>query len=151
MELLVASAVAGIVALAVVSMYVTALKAWDRAGAVLALQRNADLGLERIVSDVRRGSRVEIGSGHTSMRIYRTTATGDSLVAAYTLVGDEVRNQYDATVIDRVTSVRFTSGNGVKVRIEVDLMDDLGTPGLEGDDATLQMETVAVCRNRSLY
>ncbi len=150
-ELLVASIIAGIILLAVISIYLTSMQAWDRSGARLAIQRRGDLAMENIVTDIRDGSRVEITGGGTAMTIYRATATGDSVLAAYQLVDDEITNASGTVLAENVTGLTFTSGNGVKVRIEMSLYDDPGTPALKTDDESIQLETVAVCRNRSLY
>ncbi|MBD3368116.1 MAG: prepilin-type N-terminal cleavage/methylation domain-containing protein [Candidatus Eisenbacteria bacterium] len=150
-ELLVASIIAGVILLAVMSIYLTSMQAWDRSGARLALQRRGDLAMERIVSDIRDGSRVEITNGGTTMAIYRATASGDSLVGNYLLVDDELKNGSGTVLAEGLTELAFTSGNGVKVRIEMSLYDNAGTPTLTTDDESIQLETVAVCRNRSLY
>jgi len=150
-ELLVASIIAGIILLAVISIYITSMQAWDRSGARLALQRTGDLAVESIVSDIRDGTRVEITNGGTAMTIYRATAIGDSVLAFYQLVDDEVRNGSGTVLAEDVTELVFTSGNGVKVRVEMSLYDDPGTPALTTDDESIHLETVAVCRNRSLY
>jgi len=151
MELMIAGVVAAIVLLAVITMYITSMQAWDRAGARLALQRNAALAMDKVLFDVRHGSHVEIGAGSTSMTIYRATVAGDSTLAVYQLVGDELRNQHGVALVDRVTSLVFTSGNGFKVEVEMSLEDDLGTSAQQADDATIYMESAAVCRNQSLY
>jgi hypothetical protein len=101
--------------------------------------------------DVRHGSRVEIGGGGTSMTIYRATVAGDSTMATYQLVGDELRNMHDVALVDRVTSLQFTSGNGFKVEVQMTLEDDLGTSAQPADDATIYVESAAVCRNQSVY
>jgi prepilin-type N-terminal cleavage/methylation domain-containing protein len=150
-ELMVASIIAGIILLAVISIYLTSMQAWDRSGARLALQRRGDLAVERIVANIRDGSRVEITNGGTAMTIYRATAGGDSVIAFYQLVDDELKNASGTVLAENVTELTFTSGNGVKVRIEMSMYDDPGTPALITDDESIQLETVAVCRNRSLY
>lgn len=149
MELIVATVVAAIVLLALITMYITSLQAWDRSGARLALQRNGALALDRVIFDIRHGSRVEIGSGSESLMIYRTTAGSDSLMATYTLVDDGLTNIHGTVLLDKVTSLQFTSPSGVSVEIEMSLEDDLGTPGLEGDDKAIYFRSAAVCRNRS--
>lgn len=148
-ELMITGVVAAVVLLALITMYITTMQAWDRAGARLALQRNAAMALDRVMFDVRHGSRVEIGSGSTSLTIYRVTASGDSTLAAYQLVGDELRNQHGTVLVDKVTSVQFTSPNGIRVNVELSLLDDLGTSALEGDDKAIYIESAAVCRNLS--
>jgi Tfp pilus assembly protein PilE len=150
-EVMIASIVAGIVIAAVVTMYITSLDAWDMSGARLAIQRNGDYAMEWIVKDIRAGSHVTIGAGQTSMTIYRTTATGDSTMGHYELDGTQIRNMHDVVIADDVTTLRFTSGNGVKVRIEMTLYDDLDTPATDADDKIIELESVAVCRNQSLY
>jgi hypothetical protein len=147
MELMVAAIVAAIVLLALVTMYITSMQAWDRSGARLALQRNAALALNQVVFDVRHGSRVEIGAGSTELTVYRTTAGGDSLSAYYQLVGDELRNQHGTVLVDKITSLQFTSPNGTHVDIQMNLVDDLGTSALEGDDKAIYFRSAAVCRN----
>ncbi len=151
MEVIVATIVMGIVLLALITLYLTSMDAWDRSGARLALQRSADLALERMAADVRMGSKVEIGPGQTQMTIYRTTATGDSLVASYELVGDELQNNHGTVLADYLTSLQFTSTGGTKVTMELTLEDDLGTPSLDGDDVRLYVMSAIVCRNRALY
>jgi Tfp pilus assembly protein PilW len=151
MELMIAGVVAAIVLLALITMYITSMQAWDRAGARLALQRNAALALDTVMFDVRHGSRVEVDAGLTQLTIYRTTAAGDSTIAVYQLVGDELRNQHGVALVDRVTSLTFTSPNGVKVAVEMSLVDDLGTSAVDADDATIFVESAAVCRNLSVY
>ena len=119
MELMVAAIVAAIVLLAVVTMYITSMQAWDRSGARLALQRSAAMALDRVIFDVRHGSRVEIGSGPTSMTIFRTTSAGtDSTLAVYTLIGDQLTNQHGTVLVDKITSLEFTSTNGALTRGE---------------------------------
>ncbi len=150
-EVMVASVVAGIVIAAVVTMYITSLDAWDLSGARLAIQRNGDYAMEWIVKDIRAGSRVAIGAGQQSMTIYRTTATGDSTLGYYGLDGTQIKNMHDVVIADDVAMLRFTSGNGVKVRIEMTLYDDLDTPSVDTDDKVIELESIAVCRNQSLY
>jgi hypothetical protein len=150
-ELMIAGVVTAIVMVALITMFITSMEAWDRAGARLALQRSAALALDKVMFDIRHGSRVEIAPGLTSMTIYRTTVGGDSTLAVYQLVGDELRNQYGTVLVDRVTSLQFTSGNGFKVNVQMSLVDDLGTTAVPEDDATLYIESTAVCRNQSLY
>lgn len=150
-ELLIAGVVMAIVLVALITMYITSMEAWDRAGARLALQRSAALALDKVMFDIRHGSRVEIGSGSTSMTIYRATVGGDSTLAVYQLVGDELRNQHGTVLVDRVTSLQFASGNGFKVNVQMSLEDDLGTTAVQEDDATIYIESTAVCRNQSLY
>jgi prepilin-type N-terminal cleavage/methylation domain-containing protein len=150
-ELMVSTVVVGIVLVAIIVMYVTAMQAWRGAGTRLALQRNADMGLEKVLSDVRAGSRVEINPAQTQMTIYRATASGDSTMAVYSFASGGLRNSYGTVLVSNVTSLVFTSGNGIKVMIQLSLLDNAGTSGVTGDDATIQMESVAVCRNASLY
>lgn len=150
-EVMVASIAAGVVIAAVITMYLTSLDAWDLSGARLAIQRDADLAMEWIVKDIRAGSRVDIGAQQESMTIYRTTASGDSVIAAYSLAGTELKNMHGVVLAENVTSLTFTSGNEVKVQIQMVLEDDLGTDSLETDDKTIEMNSIAVCRNQSLY
>ena len=150
-EVIVASVVTAIVLLSLVTLYLTSMDAWDRSGARLALQRRADLALERIASDVRAGSKVEISPGQTEMSIYRTTATGDSLIASYSRVGHELRNNHGTVLAERLTSLQFVSSAGCKVTIQLTLEDDLGTTLLDGDDVRLYTKSAIVCRNRALY
>lgn len=154
MEVIVATVVAAIVLLALITMYITSLDAWDRSGARLALQRNAAMALDRVIFDVRHGSRVEIGAGATSLTVYRTTAGVDSTLAFFELVGDRLRyaragGDSAIVLLDKITSLQFTSANGVSVDIELSLEDDLGTAGLEGDDKAIYFRSAAVCRNQS--
>ena len=151
MEVIVATIVTSIVLLALISLYLTSMDAWDRSGARLALQRSADLALERMAADVRGGSKIEIGAGQMEMSVFRTTATGDSLVASYERVGDELRNNHGAVLADHLTSLKFTSTGGTKVTMQLTLEDDLGTPSLNGDDVRLYVTSAIVCRNRALY
>lgn len=151
MEVIVATIITGIVLLALVTLYLTSMDAWDRSGAQLALQRRADLALERIAADVRTGSNVEIDAGQTQMSIYRTTATGDSLIASYALIGDELQNNHGTVLAERLTSLQFESSGGAKVTIQLTLEDDLGTAALDGDDVRLYTKSAIVCRNRALY
>jgi len=150
-EVMIASIVGGIVIAAVVMMYITSLDAWDLSGARLAIQRNGDYAMEWIVKDIRAGSRVTIGSDHHSMTVYRTTASGDSTIGYYELDGTQIKNLHDVVIANDVTSLTFTSGNGVKVRIEMALYDDLETPSIDTDDKMIELESIAVCRNQSLY
>jgi type II secretory pathway pseudopilin PulG len=154
MELIVAMVVVAIVLLALVTMYITTLQAWDRSGARLALQRNAALALDRVVFDVRHGSRVEVGSSPPSLTVYRTTAGADTVTAEYELSGQELLYQRASSeeqivLLDKVSSLQFISPNGISVEIEVSLEDDLGTTDLEGDDREIYFRSSAVCRNRS--
>jgi Tfp pilus assembly protein PilW len=151
MELMIAGVVAAIVLLALITMYITSMQAWDRAGARLALQRNASMALDQVMFDVRHGSRVEVGGGGTSLTIIRTTAAGDSTIASYQLVGDQLRNQYGVALVDRVTSLTFATPNGFKLEAAMSLVDDLGTSAQEADDATIFVESAAVCRNQAAY
>ena len=151
MEVIVATIVTSIVLLALISLYLTAMDAWDRSGARLAMQRSVDLALERMAADVRRGSKIEIGPGQVEMSVFRTTATGDSLVASYELVGDELQNNHGVVLADHVTSLQFTSSGSTKVTMQLTLEDDLGTASLDGDDVRLYVKSAIVCRNRALY
>jgi Tfp pilus assembly protein PilW len=150
-EVLVAAFAAGIVITAVTAMYLTSLDAWDLSGARLAVQRDADYAMEWIVRDIRAGSKVVIGAQNESMTIYRTTASGDSTMAYYELNGTELRNMHGTILADNVTDLAFTSGNGVKVLVEMTLGDDLGTTYTDTDDKIIEMSSIAVCRNQSLY
>ena len=150
-EVIVATIVTAIVLLSLITLYLTSMDAWDRSGARLALQRRADLALERIAADVRAGSKVEIDPGQTQMSIYRTTATGDSLVASYALVDDELQNNHGTVLAERLTSLQFASVAGCKVSIPLTLEDDLGTTALDGDDVRLYTASAIVCRNRAPY
>jgi len=148
-ELMITGIVAAIVLLALITMYITSMQAWERAGARLALQRNAAMALDSVMFDIRHGSRVEVGGGSTSLTIYRATASGDSVLAFYQLVGDQLRNQHDTVLVDKVTSLQFTSPDGIRANVELSLLDDLGTSALDGDDMTIYIESAAVCRNKS--
>jgi len=150
-ELMVSTVVAGVVLVAIIAMYVTAMQAWRGAGTRLALQRSADMGLEKVLSDVRMGSRVEINPAQTQMTIYRATVSGDSTMQVYSFASGGLRNSHGTVLVNNVTSLTFTSGNGIKVAILMNLLDNAGTSGVTGDDATIQMQSVAVCRNQSLY
>ena len=151
LELLIAGVAAAIVALAVMSMYISSMQAWGSAGSRLALQRSADYAVERILGDIRKGSRVVITSGGAAMAIYRATASGDSLMVSYSVVSNELRNSFGVVLVNRVTSLQFTSGNGVKVGVELELYDNRGTTGVTGDDLSIHVASTAVCRNQSLY
>ncbi len=148
-EVMIASIVGAIVIAAVVAMYITSLDAWDLSGARLAIQRNGDYAMEWMVRNIRAGSKVTIDSGQESMTVYRTTASGDSTIGHYELDGTQIKNMHGVVIANDVTSLRFSSGNGVKVRIEMTLYDDLDTPGTDADDKVIELESVAVCRNRS--
>ncbi|MFH1502642.1 MAG: hypothetical protein ABIG03_06315 [Candidatus Eisenbacteria bacterium] len=150
-EVLIASIAAGIIVAAVITMYITSLDAWDLSGARLAVQRSADFSMEWIVRDIRAGSKVEIGAQQESMTIYRTTASGDSTMAFYELDGTELKNIHGTVLAGNVTELTFTSGNGVKVMVEMTLEDDLGTDYTDTDDKIIEMSSIAVCRNQSLY
>jgi prepilin-type N-terminal cleavage/methylation domain-containing protein len=155
MEVIVATVVVAIVLLALVTMYITSLQSWQRSGARLALQRNAALALDRVVFDVRHGSRVEVGSSPPSMTVYRGPAGADTVTAVYQLApaDGELRyqrpSQQQIVLLDKITSLQFTSPNGISVEIELSLEDDLGTTDLEGDDREIYFRSAAVCRNRS--
>jgi hypothetical protein len=150
-EVLISSIAAAVVIAAVVTMYITSLDAWDLSGAQLAIQRNGDLTMEWIVKEIRAGSRVTVGSGQHSLTIYRATATGDSISGHFELDGSEIKNMYGVVLTDNVTDLTFTSGNGVKVWVEMTLEDDLGTTNVDTDDKIIELTSVAVCRNQSLY
>lgn len=150
-EVLIASIAGAVVIAAVVGMYITSLDAWDLSGAQLALQRNGDIAMEWIVKDIRAGSRVTVGPQQESLTVYRATASGDSLMAQYSLDGTQLKNMHDVVLTDNVTELRFTSGNGVKVWVEMILEDDLDTTNLDTDDKVIELTSVAVCRNESLY
>jgi hypothetical protein len=151
LELLVAGVAASIVALAVISLYLSSMQAWGTAGTRLTLQRGADNALERILADVKKGSRVVITNGGSTMAVYRATVSGDSLMVTYTLSNGQVRNNFGVVFADDVTSLQFTSGNGVKVSVEIELYDNRGTPTITGDDQSIHIASTAVCRNQSLY
>lgn len=150
-EVLISSIAGAVVIAAVVGMYITSLDAWDLSGAQLAIQRNGDVTMEWIVKDIRAGSHVTTGPQQESLTIYRATATGDSLMARYSLDGAEIKNMHNVVLTGNVTELRFTSGNGVKVWIEMTLEDDLGTTNVDTDDKVIELRSVAVCRNQSLY
>ncbi len=150
-ELMVAGIAAAIVALAVMAVYLSSMQAWGAAGSRLALQRGADYAVERILGDIRKGSRVVITGGGSAMAIYRATASGDSLMVSYSLVNGELRSSAGVVFVDKVTSLVFTSGNGVKVGVEVELYDNRNTTGVTGDDLSIHVASTAVCRNQSLY
>ncbi|MBM3307353.1 MAG: hypothetical protein FJY74_03420 [Candidatus Eisenbacteria bacterium] len=150
-ELTIAGVASSVVALAVIAMYLSSMQAWGTAGSRLALQRGADHAVERILGDIRRGSRVVIGGGGSSMSVYRVTAAGDSLMVSYSLVNGELRNSAGVVLVDKVTALQFSSGNGVKVGIVLDLYDNRGTTGVTGDDMSIRVTSTAVCRNQSLY
>jgi hypothetical protein len=151
LELLVAGVAAAIVAVAVMSMYLSSMQAWSTAGSRLSLQRGADYAVERILGEIRKGSRVVVGSGGTSMAIYRATASGDSLMVSYSVVNGQLRSSAGVVLVDKVTALQFTSGNGVKVGIELELYDNRNTTGVTGDDMSIHVASTAVCRNQSLY
>lgn len=148
-ELLVAGVLASIVTLAAVTMYFTSMDMWEQSGAQLAIQRNSDLIIERIASDIRIGSHVSIGSGGTSLSILRATVSGDSLVTSYELIGDELRNDSGITLLDNVQAVDFSSPDNVKVAVSIELADDMGTTSATTDDARILLRTLAVCRFQS--
>jgi len=150
-EVMVASIAGAVVIAAVVGMYISALDAWDLSGAQLAIQRSGDLAMEWIVKDIRSGSHVDIGSQQQSLTIYRATATGDSMSGYFVLDGSELKNMHGVVLADNVTDLTFSSGNDVKIWIAMTLQDDLGTTNIDTDDKVIELRSVAVCRNQSLY
>lgn len=145
-ELMIAGLLSAIVALAVVSMFITSLDTWDQSGARLALQREADLVVGGIVSRVRMGSRVVVADS-TSLEIYRATVAGDSLIGSYDLVGDQLRTGTGSVLVDKVTDLSFATPDGVRLKIRLRMEDDMGTGGLVEDDEGISIEASAFCRN----
>ncbi len=149
MEVLIASLVAGFIVVAAFTMYITSVETWQQTAARLDVQRDASLVVDMIMADVRAGSTVTISNANTRMDIYRRTTSGtDSLTNAYFLAGDELRNQANTVLLDGITALSFTSGNGRKVAIRMRLEDDLGTSAISEDDEGIRYEAVAVTRNR---
>jgi len=147
-EVMIVGVLAAIVTLAAVAIYITSLDTWDQSGSRLALQRGADLAVEQILDDVRSGSRVEVGGDTTSVSVFRTTVSGDSLIATYGLFNDELRNQHGVVLMDGIQKLGFLATDGVQLRVRLRLEDDMGTSGTPYDDEGLRMEATAVCRNR---
>lgn len=137
---------ASIVILAASTMYLTSMEAWDEAGAELALQRNVDRVVEKVLSDVRSGSAVTVGKNGTSITIVRATSHGDSIVGVYAFAEGVLRNQFGVALLDNVESGKFESPDGVKIVISVTLEDDMGTSALKADDARMYITAAAVCR-----
>lgn len=150
-EVMVASIAGAVVIAAVVGMYISSLDAWDLSGAQLAIQRDGDLAMGWIVKDIRSGSHVDIGPLQQSLTIYRATASGDSISGYFVLDGSELKNMHGVVLADNVTDLTFSSGNDVKVWIEMTLQDDLGTTNVDTDDKVIELRSVAVCRNQSFY
>jgi hypothetical protein len=147
-ELMIVIAVVLVLSLATASMYAASMESWIHAGSELALQRNGDFAFERIAQDIMSGSKVKVGGDGTSLAIYRiATSIGDSLVASYTLSGNQILNQHDDVVLEDVESLTFQSPDGWRVRMAVRLRDDRGTDDDEYDDSTMYLESVAIVRN----
>jgi hypothetical protein len=152
--------ITAIVILAIITMYLTSMEAWQQSGARLALQQNGDRVFETIVSDIRAGTLVTTTPDSLSMTIVRTLGPVDSTVAVYEYVPDDgelTRGNADpadpfyeeAVLLDHITWLRFdTTYGGIKARTRVILEDDMGTTALPYDDVRVQMETAAICRNR---
>ncbi len=148
-EVLIASLVAGFIVVAAFTMYITSIETWQQTAARLDVQRDASLVVDMILSDIRAGSLVTISNANTRMDIYRRTVSGsDSLTNAYFLDGNELKNLANTVLLDRITDLSFTSGNGRKVAIQMRLEDDLGTSAISEDDEGIRYEAIAVTRNR---
>ena len=147
MEVMIAGFIGAIVLLAAFTMYLTSMEVWDISGARLALQRNGDMAVRAINSDIRHGDTVTVGADSTSIAITRTLGGATATVATYALSGDQVVNDHGAVLTGNVTALRFSSGNGIKVWISMTLEDDMGTSDLPEDDQRVEINSVAVCRN----
>lgn len=151
-EVLVTCVVVAIVALAVSAVYVATMETWLQTGSKLALQREADILVERMAQEIMSASDVTISHGGTSIQIVRTgTSVGDSTLAAYSLSDDLVLDMHGNTVLDHVESVEFLTGFGRKVTVRVRLEDDMATSELAGDDTSTYIESAAFCRNWNPY
>ena len=155
LEVMVVGIIGAIILLAAFSMYLTSMETWDLSGARLALQRNGDLTVRRMLFDIRHGDTVTIGAGSTSMAVTRTISGTTSTLAQYALVGDQVWRwgaglADSAAIVSDVTELQFSSSNGVKVSISMTLADDMGTTALPYDDQRVEINSVAVCRNEPI-
>ena len=147
-EVLIASLVAGFIVAAAFTMYVTSVETWQQTSARLNVQRDASLVVGMILDDIRAGSTVTISNANTRMDIHRRTASGsDSLTNAYFLDGSDLKNLANTVLLEGITALSFTSGNGKKVVVRMRLEDDLGTSGVSEDDEGIRYEAVAVTRN----
>jgi len=147
-EVLIGSLVAGFIVVAAFTMYITSVETWQQTSARLDVQRDASLVVDMMLDDIRAGSTVQISQANTRMDIYRRTVAGvDSLTNAYFLDNDELKNQANTVLLEGITALSFTSGNGKKVVIQMRLEDDLGTSGISEDDEGIRYEAVAVVRN----
>ncbi len=147
-ELLIMLGVVLVVSLAAASMYVASFETWSQAGAKLALQRDADLAVCRIVDDVRSGSEVEVLGNGTILTITRqATSVGDSTVNAYAFLNGAIKDMHGNVVLDNVSTAIFESPDGERVRIGARLLDDNQSPQDYGDDSSMYIESLAVCRN----
>ena len=147
-EVMIGSLLAGFIILAGVGMYVNSIETWDHTAARLNVQREASLIVEGMMDEIREGSSVIVSNPGTSVSVYRRTGGADSLMNVYTFAGTELRNRSGTVLLDRVTSLSFTSPYQKKLIIRVRLEDDMGTSGLSEDDQGISIEAVAVCRNR---
>ena len=151
-EVLVTCVVVAIVALAVSAVYVATMETWLQTGSKLALQREADLVVERIAREIMSASDVTIGNGGTSIQIIRTeTSVGDSTIATYSFSDGLVLDAHGNTVLDHVESIEFQTSFGQRVAVRVRLEDDMATSELGGDDTSTYIESAAVCRNWDPY
>lgn len=150
-ELMIAGVLTAIVALAILSMFVTSIETWDQSGARVAAQREADRVVGGIADKVRFGSNVVVGADSTSLSIYRATQSGDSLVASYQLVGTELQTGTGTVLLEKVTSLEFESEDLVSVKIRLRVQDDMGTPSLAEDDEGVRIEAAAHCRNEVAF
>lgn len=149
LEVLIAGFIGAIILLAAFTMYLTSLETWDISGARLALQRNGDRAVRQIAFDIRHGDFVVIGADFSSIAVTRTIGGATATLATYQQTGDQVVNQFGTVLTDKVTSLRFSSGNGTKVWISMTLADDMGTSGVAADDQRVEINSVAVCRNEA--
>lgn len=153
MEVMIAGIIGAIILLAAFTMYLQSMETWDISGARLALQRNGDLAMRRIAFDIRHGDAVVVGADSTSIAVTRTEHGATSTLVSYGRVGEGVLRVTaagdSAIIVRKVTSLRFSSGNGVKVWISMTLADDLGTGAVAADDQRVEINSVAVCRNEA--
>jgi len=148
-ELMIVGILAGIVGLAAVAMYIASLDTWDQSGARLAVQRDAYLATERVLFDVRRGSRVEVSGDSTAVTIIWDAVGGDSTIAVYSLDGDELKDSQNLPFLDKIERLTFSETGSVRLRMQFRVQDDMGTPGIPEDDEGVSIDATAVCRNRA--
>lgn len=150
-EVMIAGILSAIVALAILSMFVTSIETWEQSGARVSTQREADRVVGGIADRVRSGSSVAVGADSTSLWVYRKTASGDSLIASYQLSGTELQTGSGTVLLRDVTWLEFESEDLVSVKIRLRVEDDMGTPSLVEDDEGARIEMAAYCRNQVAF